>query len=481
MAAVAAGSAQVQDVLVAAGLDGRVVLANHNGPRQTVVSGPTADVEAAVSALRSAGLGAKRIAVACAFHSPVVAAAGALFAAELSTVDVREPQIPVWANRTARRYGDDVRGELAAQIGSPVRFADQIEDMYAAGARIFVEAGPGRVLSRLVDDILGDRPHRAIACEPRPGLRGFLEALAALAVAGVPVQTHRLFAGRDAVDVTGVDPPKPASWTVNGHLVRTLDGATVPGGLAPARILPEAIMNGTPPAPAPRPDPDALVAEFLRIGRDMVAAQRDVLLAYLGAAPVAPTRPIEYVAAPAPVAAVSTPAVADGLAALVPAPTAAAVPAPAQAPPVPMDVGGTVLQVISERTGYPADMIELDLDLEADLSIDSIKRTEIAGELAVRLGLGGDAGRLADAEVEDLVKARTARAIADWLTARLTPVPTPATDPTTATGTIVEVGTVTAHAQPGNDRPRLFGTTATDATATDTTAATPTGATPTGG
>ena len=43
-----------------------------------------------------------------------------------------------------------------------------------------------------------------------------------------------------------------------------------------------------------------------------------------------------------------------------------------------------MLEIISERTGYPVEMIEPDLDLEADLSIDSIKRTEIAGELAAR-------------------------------------------------------------------------------------------------
>src|SRR5439155_25102687 len=62
---------------------------------------------------------------------------------------------------------------------------------------------------------------------------------------------------------------------------------------------------------------------------------------------------------------------------------------------------------------------EPDLDLEADLSVDSIKRTEIAGELATRLGAGRDAARLDDTELEDLAKARTARAIPDWLIARL--------------------------------------------------------------
>ncbi|MGH3908291.1 MAG: SDR family NAD(P)-dependent oxidoreductase, partial [Pseudonocardiaceae bacterium] len=74
------------------------------------------------------------------------------------------------------------------------------------------------------------------------------------------------------------------------------------------------------------------------------------------------------------------------------------------------------------RTGYPADMISPDLDLEADLSIDSIKRAEIAGNLAVRLDLAGAGGATAgpaDAELEELSKARTVAAISTWLVGRL--------------------------------------------------------------
>jgi len=48
-----------------------------------------------------------------------------------------------------------------------------------------------------------------------------------------------------------------------------------------------------------------------------------------------------------------------------------------------------VTAVVSERTGYPVEMLEPDLDLEAELSIDSIKRIEILGELADRVGLPG--------------------------------------------------------------------------------------------
>ncbi|MCZ0990455.1 ACP S-malonyltransferase [Streptomyces diastatochromogenes] len=190
-----------------------VVVANHNSPEQSVISGPTAEVETAVGLLREAGLGARRIPVACAFHSPVVAAAGERFAKVLADKTVRAPEFPVWANRTAAPYphdGDAVRGELAAQIGAPVAFAAQIEAMYEAGARIFVEAGPGTVLTRLVGQILGDRPHRAVACEPRAdsGLPGWLDALAHLALAGLPVRTAWLLRGRDAVDALRTPAPR---------------------------------------------------------------------------------------------------------------------------------------------------------------------------------------------------------------------------------------------------------------------------------
>ncbi|MGH3432846.1 MAG: acyltransferase domain-containing protein, partial [Thermocrispum sp.] len=72
MAAVAAGAAEVEEVLDAAGLRGRAVVANHNAPTQVVISGATDSVDLALTALRDAGLAAKPIPVACAFHSPVI-------------------------------------------------------------------------------------------------------------------------------------------------------------------------------------------------------------------------------------------------------------------------------------------------------------------------------------------------------------------------------------------------------------------------
>jgi acyl transferase domain-containing protein/NAD(P)H-dependent flavin oxidoreductase YrpB (nitropropane dioxygenase family) len=407
MAAVSAGRAEIEAV----GLPDTVVIANSNSPKQTVISGPTAAVESAVDSLRSAGLSAKRIPVACAFHSPLVADAGDAFAAVLDTVSVTEPELPVWSNRTAGPYPTEpalIRAELAAQIGSPVKFAEQIEAMYAAGARVFVEAGPGTVLTKLVSAVLEGRPHRTVAFEGprRAGLSGFLAALGRLAVTGAEVRTGWLFGGRDAVDPARATRRVRPGWTVDGHLVRTADGAIPAAALHPAQRISEPLVTAGHPGQASSPA-EALVADFLRTSREMISAQRDVLLGYLGADPAA--RPM---AAPVTFTQELAPArVVQPVTAVVAAAAPVAAPAVTGA-----SVLAVVLAVIGERTGYPVDMIEPDLDLEADLSVDSIKRAEIAGELATRLNLPA-AG---DEEVELLAKARTAASITALVVGRVT-------------------------------------------------------------
>ncbi|WP_345142325.1 beta-ketoacyl synthase N-terminal-like domain-containing protein, partial [Dactylosporangium darangshiense] len=294
MAAVSATAERVLAVLADAGLADRVVLANRNGPAQQVISGPTSAVQSAVTALKAAGLTTHRLNVACAFHSPLVAGAVDRFAQVLAAEPVAAPRIAVWSNRTAAAYpadADGVRRELAAQVGAPVRFVEQIEAMYAAGARTFVETGPGQVLTRLVQAILADRPHLAIACDRSTGegLRDLLTAVAQLACAGVPVQTGFLFHGRDTVEATPTGPTDRPFWTVDGQLVRDREGICIPGGLTPPRRIKELSMTATigPAAGGPdnglrRPGQDELLAEYLQTNRELIASQRDATLEQLG-------------------------------------------------------------------------------------------------------------------------------------------------------------------------------------------------------
>ncbi|GAA3925783.1 hypothetical protein GCM10023085_03800 [Actinomadura viridis] len=235
--------------------------------------------------------------------------ASAALRAELDARDLRSPAYPVWSCAAGAPHDTDpaeLRAALAGQVAEPIRFAEQIEAMYAAGARIFVETGPGRVLTGLVHRILGDRPHTAAAFDApgEDGIESLLRGLAELAVAGVPVDPRPLFAGRDARDLAAPGGPSRPGWIVGGHLVRTAGGGHLSGGPRPARPgAPECAPPAAPTAeetmetgerqPARTRSrladqaAEGAVLEYLRASRELIAAQRDVVLNYLGAGPTA--------------------------------------------------------------------------------------------------------------------------------------------------------------------------------------------------
>ncbi|WP_437308298.1 SDR family NAD(P)-dependent oxidoreductase [Sorangium sp. So ce388] len=261
---------------------GDVVVANHNGPKQVVLSGSVAAIEAAEERLRGLGIQARRLDVAAAFHSPLVSEASAPFREFLGGIAVEAPGAPVYSNAEVEPYpggGDAARDRLARQLAEPVRFVEQIERMYAAGVRTFVEVGPGSVLTNLVGDILSGRPHRAVALDRKGkhGVTSLFEAVARLAVAGVPLDARVLWDGFAApVDPRALPKPKLA-LPINGSNY----GKPYPpqGG---AKELPKASAA----RPAQKPAPEAARAAGAAVGSAaaaVVSAARPVVSA---AAPV---------------------------------------------------------------------------------------------------------------------------------------------------------------------------------------------------
>ncbi len=467
MAAVMAGAGQIAPVIE--GLD--VEFANLNAPRQTILSGPTPAIEAAVERLDDAGLAAKRLRVACAFHSKVVAGARGAYREALDTVDIAPPSLPVWCNATADPYPSDpdvVRSLMADQLACPVRFLDEIEAMYEGGVRVFLEVGPGTVLTGLVDRILGDRPHVAVATDQngKPGLLQLQRALARLAVSGVAMDLEPLYQGRvaETLDLEALPDrtPPATAWIVDGHYARPAHGQIPDGAYRPvtgpvieASTFAPAHAPGTAPASAASADGgrEAAVLEYLRNVTRLVEAQRDVLLAYLGA----PTPASSAAAIPFTPAIPSTAAPATGVvppaAAPAPAPVAAprSVPEPAGAIEAEVPLADALLAIVAERTGYPVAMLDPDLDLEADLSIDSIKRIEILGILSERYGqLLGDTP---DEALEELATIKTLRGILEWLESRNGAGAAPAEAPVPAAANGTRADTNGTPADAGREEP----------------------------
>ncbi|SBT46754.1 polyketide synthase family protein [Micromonospora narathiwatensis] len=130
-----------------------VVVSGYNGPGQTVVSGEVAAVHEVCRRAAADGVTAVPLAVSHAFHSPLVAPAADAFAATLVGVDLAAVGRRVVSTVTGEPLPDetDVLSLLHRQITAPVLFT-QAAAVAAEEVDLFVEVGPGRVLSRLAAD-----------------------------------------------------------------------------------------------------------------------------------------------------------------------------------------------------------------------------------------------------------------------------------------------------------------------------------------
>ncbi len=124
-------------------------VANLNAPGEIVLSGPVDAVEAAVQAARADDMKILELGVAGAFHSPAMAPAVEPFTAALERAPFRAPAVPVISCLSAAPMTDP-RRDLADVLTGPVRWSATMQALRALGAEEFVDAGPGRVLHKLV-------------------------------------------------------------------------------------------------------------------------------------------------------------------------------------------------------------------------------------------------------------------------------------------------------------------------------------------
>ena len=448
MLAVTAGADTVRALLDSAPADiGTLVIANDNAPTQVVVAGHRADISWVETAATAAGLTTVRLPVASAFHSPIVASSSAPLTEYLTSLELGAAAFPVYANATAQPYGQSVADQLGDQVRQPVRFREMIEAMSRDGINRFIEVGPGRVLTRLVDQILDGTPHKAVALDdPKvDGLRGWHRGLAALAADGVALDLAALFEAYEipdkhnpppahAVRVGGANLGKPYP-PADGAVVITPKRDVVKARSAPAAaaVVPSpevqpmtaAPLTHTPVSqpPVPKPvDPAAVTVPTAapaplsqdawsvidRLQRETADQHQRYLdavaeshQAFLGMATQMMAQIVgngapEGIAAPA---LVPVTAPVDAVAVALPSfavPSAQPPAPPVRTPPTPQPataaptqvvgepVGDVVLSVVSEKTGYPVAMLGLEMEMEAELGIDSIKQVEILAALQSR-------------------------------------------------------------------------------------------------
>jgi len=137
-------------------------IANLLCPGNIVISGTVAACERAAEAAQSFGaMKAVPLAVAGAFHTPIMRPADERLAEALARVPMHPPKIPVISNVDARPHEDleQIRQSLIKQVLSPVLWEDSMRSLLAQGLDQFYEVGPGRVLRGLLRRI-----ERKVAC-----------------------------------------------------------------------------------------------------------------------------------------------------------------------------------------------------------------------------------------------------------------------------------------------------------------------------
>jgi malonyl CoA-acyl carrier protein transacylase/4'-phosphopantetheinyl transferase EntD/acyl carrier protein len=393
--------------------DARVWLALDNCPHQVVLFGTEVAIDVLAAELRGAGAVCQRLPFDRAYHTPLFAPVRDELAKLFADVLFEPPQTQVYCGATAQPYPPDpheIRRLLLEQWTSPVRFREAIENMYAAGVRIFVEAGPRGNLTAFVDDTLRGRPHAAIASDviSRPSHWQLRHVAARLIAQGVGVRLD--FLG-------GLRAPRPQSVPSargNGEHRPMPDRGPMPLRLslpfielpdrAPAvpserrqasadDSRPRGTPQATPAVSAPQGRADEAMKAYLGTMARFLETQQAVMQRFL-----APRADSPKSNAPVPHNAAQRPPESKALADTPTHPN----PQPRQT------IEDVLLRIMSERTGYPRDMLDLSAGLEADLGIDSIKRIEILGAFQQETGLP-----IAE-QMESVSRLKTLREILDF-------------------------------------------------------------------
>ncbi|MBU2538045.1 MAG: ACP S-malonyltransferase [Proteobacteria bacterium] len=171
---------KVRAIVESAQEKGRLTVANHNSGEQIVISGEVSALEAAAELVKNEGGKAIPLKVSGAWHSQLIAAAIPDFEQAMAKITFHAPHTPVLFNVTAAMESEPnaIRGIMAKQIASTVRWYEIVQKMMAEDVRVFVEVGPKNVLTGLLKKIIpAEYEHRCFQFDTPEGLAKMLAEL----------------------------------------------------------------------------------------------------------------------------------------------------------------------------------------------------------------------------------------------------------------------------------------------------------------
>jgi phosphopantetheine--protein transferase-like protein len=402
---------------------GTIHLAMDNCPHQFVLCGEAGALRPVLEQLQRDGALCEDLPFNRAYHTSLFEPVCRHLAAFYGRLSVRVPETTIYSGATAAPLPSDVesiRRISVDQWARPVRFTETIEAMYEAGARIFVEAGPRGNLTAFITDILRKRPHLAVPADlrQRAGIDQLLHLLAILSAQGLRLDLDHMYARRSPRKISldhpdGGDEATPSSASrmtlATGWPEMRLKEETaarlrskLDGGSPGAGTLPEPSLCGE-MGENPRGLRERILSSHFETMERFLRVQEDVMRAALSGQ-ASPERIPQSEAAPVV-------RIQDERDEVQADPTGDE--ADARAGASLEEVKEALLHLVSDRTGYPPEMIDLNLDLEADLGIDSIKRVEILGSFQQQTGF------LEAGDMDQLSSRKTLQGVIDFVVERM--------------------------------------------------------------
>ncbi|KAL3920228.1 MAG: hypothetical protein SGPRY_005332 [Prymnesium sp.] len=376
-----------------------VWLANINEPSQVVISGTQDSVASESDRLSKAGFRVVPLKVSGAFHTPLMQEAGTKFESSVRRVAFKPSKARVYSNVTGGpAYDGDATASanlLSKHITSSVRWVEQIQAMHRDGARVFVEFGPRATLTKFVEKIVPGDDVCVVCVNPSKDKCSdtqLREAAVQLAVFGVPISDFDPWQVRNPL-LYGSNPALPPPKKSKGKLKLTAATFVAPRTLrardtamADGYKLSGNVMANVVPSDGDIKAKDREIEKLKREAAEAKKAVEELSKKLLAAESSAEEAKAEAHKASNKLAfsVQATPALSTGSAPKDAAPTALAAPTTCVSADHATKV---VIDVLAAKTGYEPEMIEMDMNLETELGVDSIKRVEILSEVQKELNV----------------------------------------------------------------------------------------------
>jgi acyl transferase domain-containing protein len=392
---------QIEEVLQRLGPQ---MLASDNCPHQVVIAVDACAEVDVTARFKERGLIVQKLLFDRGYHTPAFRRSCEQLRECLSSLQISAPRIPLYSCATAALYTNEpgeIPGLVVDAFAKPVLFRDTIEAMYEAGARTFVEAGPGTKASGFVSDILRGRPHLAVSIDQSSysGTASLNHAIAMLAAAHVTLDLTYIYSPRSprqlSLDVEKDRFPDPddepgtirisTCWprlTPPSEVARLAKRMSAdspfPVGLIKDKEICQPIAQDRQPNTEDPKDyaPETVLQQHFSLMQNFLTTHETVLMHFLNRSMSRHSDASSYKAADTSLVFERASTASGSTDVPNVAPTEPAETRDLSGPQQPSLVD-MFLEIFSDLTGYPGQALNLDLDLESDLGVDSLKRVEI--------------------------------------------------------------------------------------------------------